>query len=165
VSRLSTCKESALSEATLEALAPVRQNGALADIYLQFANSEPAIRAYQELECIKLLVSELTQCTYCLSIHSFKAKKAGIDQPDQLLIRQGKPTGHVRLDVIVRLVLALFKQTGPLEQNLLDDARQAGFSDENLVDICMAMSTIFFTNITNHINHSSSALPPAPELA
>jgi len=78
VPRLSTCKESALSEATLAALAPVRQNGALAEVYLQFANSEPAIRAYlgmeaalqngslddQELECIKLLVSELTQCEW-----------------------------------------------------------------------------------------------------
>jgi len=179
VSRLSTCKEPALSEATLLALAPVRQNGVLAEIYLQFANSEPAIRAYlgmeaalqngsldeQELECIKLLVSELTQCEYCLSIHSFKAKKAGINQADQLLIRQGKPTGNTRFDIIMRLVLSLFKQPGALEQALLDDARNAGFSDENLVDICMGMSTIFFTNITNHINQSSSTLPPAPEIS
>jgi len=157
VSRLSTCK---------------------AEIYLQFSNSEPAIRAYlgmesalqcgslteQELECIKLLVSELTQCEYCLSVHSFKARKTGIKQADQLLIRQGKPTGNSRFDMIARLVLSLFKQPGALEQNLLDDARAVGFSDENLVDICMAMSTIFFTNITNHINHSQSTLPPAPEI-
>lgn len=178
MSRLSTCKESALSEATLEALEPVRQNGALSEIYLQFANSEPAIRAYlgmeaalqqgslndQELECIKLLVSQLTQCEYCLSIHSFKAKKAGLAEVDQILIRQGKPTGNHRLDIIVRLVLSLFKQPGPLEQALLDEAVAAGFSNENLVDICMGMSTIFFTNITNHINHSNSTLPPAPEV-
>ncbi len=179
MSRLSTRKESALSASTLSALEPVRQNGALAEIYLQFANSEPAVRAYlgmeaalqsgslddQELECIKLLVSELTQCEYCLSIHSFKAKKAGIDQADQILIRQCKPTGNARLDVIVRLVRSLFKQPGTLEQTILDDARSAGFSDENLVDICMGMSTIFFTNMTNHINHSRSTLPPAPDLS
>ena len=178
MSRLSTCNESALSAATLSALEPVRQNGSLAEIYLQFANSEQAIRAYlameaalqygsldeQELECIKLLVSELTQCEYCLSIHSFKAKKAGINQADQLLIRQGRPTGKKRLDIIVALVLSLFKQPGTLEQSVLENARSAGFSDENLVDICMGMSTIFFTNITNHINSSSSTLPPAPEL-
>jgi len=178
VSRLSTCKESALSDTTLSALEPVRQNGTVAEIYLQFANSEPAIAAYlgmeaalqngslneQELECIKLLVSELTQCEYCLSIHSFKAKKAGIKQSDQILIRQGKPTGNTRFDVIVRMVLSLFNQPGALEQSVLDDARSAGFSDENLVDICMGMSTIFFTNIVNHINHSSSALPAAPDI-
>lgn len=178
MSRLSTCKESALQDATLSALEPVRLNGSLPEIYLQFANSEPALRAYlgmeaalrasslndQELECIKLLVSQLTNCEYCLSIHSFKAKKAGISKQDQLLIRQAKPTGNERLDTIVRLVMALFKQPGAISQDLLDDARAHGFSDENLVDICMGMSTIFFTNITNHINHSNSSLPAAPQL-
>ena len=178
MSRLSTCKESALSEATLSLLKPVRQNGTLAEVYLQFANSEPAIRAYlgmeaalqigsldeQELESIKLLVSELTQCEYCLSIHTFKAKKAGLSETEQMLIRQGKSTGNVRLDTILRLVLSLFKQPGVLEQGLLDEARAAGLTDGNLVDICMSMSTIFFTNMTNHINHSSSPLPPAPVL-
>ena len=176
--RLSTCKESALSDATVSALEPVRVNGQLAEVYLQFANSEPALQAYlrmeaalktgslteQELECIKLLVSELTRCEYCLSIHSFKSTKAGISQADQLLIRQGKTTGNLRFDVIVRLVLSLFKQPGMLSQDLLDEARSAEFSDENLVDLCMCMSTIFFTNITNHINHSESPLPAAPEL-
>lgn len=178
MTRLSTCKESALSDATLTALEPVRQNGSLAEIYLQFANSEPALRAYlnmekalqdgslddQELECIKLLVSELTRCEYCLSIHSFKSKKAGISESDQLLIRQGKPTGNRRFDMIVRLVLSLFKQPGALAQEQIDAARATGFSDENLIDICMGMSTIFFTNITNHINHSTSPLKPAPAL-
>lgn len=179
MTRLTTCKESALAEATLTALEPVRQNGALAEVYLQFANSESALRAYldmeaalrggsldaKELECIKLLVSELTQCEYCLSIHSFKSKKAGISQADQILIRQGRSTGNPRIDIIVRLVLQLFKQPGPLEQEILDEARRVDLSDENLVDICMGMSTIFFTNITNHINHSSSPLPPAPSIS
>lgn len=176
--RLSTCKESALSDATLSALAPVRTNGQLAEVYLQFANSEPALRTYllmeaalqagsleaKDLETIKLLVSELTQCEYCLSIHTFKAGKVGITKDDQLLIRQAKPTGDKRTDSLVQLAKALFQQPGTLDQNLLDDARGAGLSDENLVDLCMAMSTIFFTNITNHINLSTSPLPAAPDL-
>lgn len=178
MTRLSTCKESALSDDTLAALEPVRQNGRLADVYLQFANSEAALQAYlsmeralsagsldlPDLECIKLLVSELTQCEYCLSVHSFKAKKAGISEADQLLIRQAKPTGDNRIDVLVRLVVALVKQPGVLNQDLLNQARATGLSDENLVDICLCISTIVFTNITNHINDSKSPLPPAPEL-
>ena len=178
VTRLSTCKESALSGETLAALEPVRQNGRLADVYLQFANSEAALRAYlnmeralqagsldaRDLESVKLLVSELTQCSYCLSIHSFKSKQAGISEADQILIRQAKPTSDDRINAIMNLVLALVKQPGSLDQALLDDAREAGLSDENLVDICMCMSTIFFTNITNHINQSKSPLPAAPSL-
>lgn len=178
VTRLSTCKESALTSETLAALEPTRINGRIAEVYLQFANSEAAIQAYltmeaalragsldeRDLECIKLLVSELTQCQHCLSIHSFKSKKAGISEDQQLLIRQVKPTGDERLDIVVTLVHTLLKQPGTLDQGLLDQARATGLSDENLVDICMCMSTIFFTNITNHINDSQSPMKAAPAL-
>jgi len=179
MARLTTCKESALSETTLSALEPVRQKGRLADIYLQFANSEPALQAYlnmesalqagslnnKELECIKLFVSELTQCQFCLSVHSFKGKHAGLSEEEQMSIRAGKPIGDTRLDAIVATVAALIKRPGELDDAILDQARRAKLSDENLVDVCMAMSTIFFTNITNHINQSESTLPPAKPLA
>lgn len=179
VARLSTCKESALSADALSALEPVRLKGRIADVYLEFANSEAALQAYlnmekalqagslalRDVETIKLLVSELTQCQYCLSIHSFKSRQAGISEADQLLIRQAKPTGNERTDAIVHLVQALVRQPGTLDQSLFDQARAVNLSDENLVDICMCISTIFFTNITNHINDSKSPLPAAPEIA
>lgn len=178
VPRLSTCKESALSEQTLAALQPVRVNDQISEVYLQFANSEAALQAYlgmesalnagsldlRDIECVKLLVSEMTQCQYCLSIHTAKSRKAGISKDQALAIRQSQATGDERLDAIASLVGKLFRNPGVLSQNELNRAKAAGLSDENLVDICMAMSTIFFTNITNHINDSVSPLPPAPSV-
>ena len=178
VPRLKTCKESALSETTLSALSTVRQKGRLADVYLQFANSEPALSAYllmeqalqsgslaeREIEAIKLLVSELTQCRYCLAVHTFKSTQAGLDERQQLAIRRGEPIGDDRVDAVVAIAGALFSRPGELDQQRLNDGRNAGLTDENLVDLCMAMATIFFTNITNHINQSETALPPAPAL-
>ena len=145
-------------------------------MYLQFANSEQALRTYlqmesclregslgdKELEAIKLWVSQQTNCEYCLSIHSFKAGQVGLDESTQFKIRAGLETGDQRLDIILKVASALFKLPGKLEDDLLDAARVAGLSDENLVDLTMAMSTIFFTNITNHINDSQSPLPSAP---
>jgi len=178
VPRLSTCKESALSEQTLAALQPVRVNDQISEIYLQFANSEAALQAYlvmenalssgsldiRDIECVKLLVSEMTQCQYCLSIHTAKSRKAGISKDQAVAIRQGQPSGDDRLDAIVSLVRTLFRHPGVLSQEELDKAIAAGLSEANLIDICMAMSTIFFTNITNHINDSVSPLPPAPDI-
>ncbi len=177
MARLSTCKESALSAMTLEALEPTRLNGKLADIYLQFANSEPALRSYlqmevalregslsdYDLEAVKLLISELTQCRYCLSIHTMKARKAGIDPETQLQIRRGDDLADARLNALLRIARTLYSQPGELDQALLDDARQHGVTDEQLLDLTMAMSTIFFTNISNHINSSEATLPvPEP---
>lgn len=150
-------------------------NNKLAPIYLQFANSEPALNAYlhmeasvrggslplMEVEAIKLWMSQQTACDFCLSVHSFKAKQAGLDANTQLAIRRSEPTGVDRIDCLLELVAALFHKKGKIPDELLAKARSRGFTDENLVDVTMVMSTIFFTNITNHINDSQSSLPPA----
>lgn len=179
MARLSTCKESALSSATLDALEPTRINGKLADVYLQFANSEPAIRSYlqmeaslregslsdYDLECIKLLLSELTQCHYCLAVHTMKARKAGVDKEIQLAVRRGEPLEDKRLNAMMSIVRHLFMEPGTLGTALLDDARSQGITDTELLDITMAMSTIFFTNITNHINDTDVTLPEPPSIS
>lgn len=179
VSRLSTSEEASLQPETLEALAPVRMNGKLADVYLQFANSEPALRAYlhmeqavkqgslttREIEAIKLWVSQQTGCEYCLSVHGFKARAAGLDASLQQALRTGREVGDARIDCLLKLASALMKVPGKLTDALLSEARDAGLSDENLVDLTMAVATIYFTNLTNHINDSISSLPPAPDLA
>jgi AhpD family alkylhydroperoxidase len=178
VSRLTTRKEADLLAETLDALAPVRMNNKLADVYLQFANSEPALRAYlhmeagirkgslalREVEALKLWVSQQTGCDYCLSVHSFKAKQAGLDPDEQVAVRKGQKIGEARLDCLLKIASHLFRQRGSLPDELLAQARDVGLTEENLVDLTMVMSTIFFTNITNHINDSQSALPPAKEI-
>jgi len=50
VSRLKRKDESALQQETLEALANFRVGDKIADVYLDFAVSEPALRAYLGME-------------------------------------------------------------------------------------------------------------------
>lgn len=178
MARLETLNESRLQPETLAALEAARMNGKLAPVYLQFANSEPAIRAYlameqalkagalsaRELECIKLLVSQLTQCEFCLSVHTMKATALGVSAETQRQLRLGEGVGEPRLDAILAIVKAFFQQPGVIDDARLQSARDAGVSDAELVDVCMACSTIFFTNITNHINDTPVTLPPAPAL-
>lgn len=178
MSRLKTRHELDLQADTLAALAPVRVKDKIADVYLQFANSEQALRAYltmevsiregslalREVEAIKLWMSQQMNCEYCLSVHSYKARQAGLETEEQLALRQGIPFGDARLECLLQLAEALLHRPGTLDDSLLAKAREHGFTDQNLVDLTMAMSTIFFTNITNHINDSLSSLPRAPSL-
>lgn len=179
MARLETRDETALSQETLDLLDPTRINGRLADVYLQFANSEPALAAYmkmeeslragtlseQEREAIKLAVSEQTQCDYCLTVHSMKATKAGLEKDTQMAIRTGSDTGNNRINMIIEIVRYFFQQRGPLPDEMYTKAKSQDFSDEQLVDIAMAVSTIFFTNITNHINNTELTLPAAPPVS
>ena len=176
MARLHTRDEASLSAQALAALEPTRMNGRIADVYLQFANSEPATMAYLqmeaslkkstlselEIEAVKLLVSEINQCDYCLAIHTMKSRKAGMDIEMQMAVRSGRRTANARVDALLDIVQAFFKQPGPLSDELLDNARGSGLTDQELVETAMAVSTIFFTNITNHINHTEVTLPAAP---
>lgn len=178
MSRLTTRAESDLQAQTLDALNSVRINGQLAQVYLQFANSDAAIRAYlhmersvregsltpREIEAVKLWVSQRTGCDYCLAVHTHKASLAGLSSEEQLAVRAGGLIGDRRVDTIVKVVARLFNHAGSLDESTLAEARQAGLSDENLVDLTMVVSTIFFTNITNHINQTESTFPAAPPL-
>ncbi len=176
MARLHTREEGSLSAEALAALEPTRMNGKIADVYLQFANSEPATMVYLqmeaslrqsslsdlELESIKLLVSEINQCDFCLAMHTMKSRKAGIDQDMQMAIRSHGKTSNARVDALLDIVRAFFNQPGPLSDELLQNARDSGLTDGELVDTAMAISTIFFTNITNHINNTEVTVPAAP---
>jgi len=120
VSRLTIRAAEELQAQTREALEPVIAAGRIADVYLQFANSESALRAYLHMESS---------------------------------IREGS-LSNMEAEAIKLWV----------SQQLFEEARGAGLNDETLVDLTMAISTIFFTNITNHINDSQSQLPAAPAL-
>lgn len=178
MARLSSIPEAALSATSLALLEPTRIGGNIADVYLQFANSEAALAGYfameqslrsgslqeREIETVKLLVSQITRCDYCLSMHTMKARKAGLDASTQLAIREGRSTNDPRIDSITRIVRSFFEKPGVLDDSVLQQARSNGLTDANLVDITMAVSTIFFTNITNHINDTKPTMPPAPEI-
>lgn len=178
MTRLTTRDEATLSAETLAALEPVRNNGKLAEVYLQYANSEPALQAYLQmeqalvrgsldertLEAIKLAVSQRTGCDFCLSVHSFKSKKVGLDATLQLAIRRGEATGEDYLDVVLEMVQLFLTRRGSLPDELLQRARDVGLTQPNLLDICLAVSTIVFTNVANHVNDTISSLPPAPSI-
>jgi len=176
--RLTTKNESDLEQATLDSLEPVRMGGKISDVYLQFANSEIALRAYLqmeesaragslsdlEIEAIKLLVSEKNRCDYCLSVHDMKARKLGLDTESRLSVRRAESTGNARIDAITMIANEFFSNPGPLSDDLVERGRSAGLCDREFVDIGMAVATIFFTNIVNHVNNTQASLPPAPRI-
>lgn len=166
VGRLTARTFDSLEEATVEALAPISARGPLASVWLEFAASEPALRAYlameraldsgsldpTELEAIKLRVSTLNRCAFCVATHRAKARALGMDAEVVTAAREGQATGEPRIDAMLTIVNALFESPGTTPDALIDNARAVGVEDAALMDLAMAVSAIFFTNIANHIN-------------
>src|ERR1700740_909551 len=63
-------------------------------------------------ETIKLIISGVAGCGYCVAAHSLLGKLAGL-KPDELKnIRDGKPTGDSRRDALARFVRNLAETSG-----------------------------------------------------
>jgi uncharacterized peroxidase-related enzyme len=113
----------------------------------------------RDQETIKLVISEIAGCDYCVAAHSMLGKLAGL-KPDELkTIRAGEPTGDAKRDALVRFVRILAEAGGTISLEDFAAIKGAGYSDAQLVDISLAFATTVFTNIFNRINDTEIDFP------
>jgi uncharacterized peroxidase-related enzyme len=113
----------------------------------------------QEQETVKLIVSEVAGCDYCVAAHSLLGKLAGL-KPDALRqIRSGQPTGDAKRDALVRFVRTLAQTSGTIGETELQAIRVAGYTDAQLVDISLAIALTVFTNVFTRINDTEIDFP------
>jgi uncharacterized peroxidase-related enzyme len=113
----------------------------------------------RDQETIKLTLSSIAGCDYCVAAHSMIGKLAGL-KPDELKnIRDGKPTGDARRDALIRFVRVLAETSGTVSDEEFAAIRAAGYSDAQLVDISLAFATNAFTNVFNRINDTALDFP------
>jgi len=108
----------------------------------------------QDQETIKLLVSELSGCDYCAAAHTQLAKTTGLSPAVVRQIRAGQPTGDAKRDALVHLVGELVKASGTISDQDFSTINAAGYTDQQLVDINLAIAVITFTNAFNRINNT-----------
>jgi uncharacterized peroxidase-related enzyme len=113
----------------------------------------------QEQETIKLVISEAVGCDYCVAAHSLLGKMSGL-KPDVLKqIRAGEATGDDKRDALIHFVRLLAKTTGTISEGEFRAIKNAGYTDEQLVDISLAMAVTVFTNVFNRINDTTVDFP------
>jgi AhpD family alkylhydroperoxidase len=115
----------------------------------------------RDVEAVKLAVSETVGCDYCLAAHTMVSKKIGIPGDAILGLRRGEPSGDTRLDAIARFARLLVSTSGIVPVEAVDAVKQAGLSDQQIIDVLLAISTITFTNLVNRVNDTTLDFPAA----
>src|SRR5579859_166903 len=113
----------------------------------------------QDQETIKLLVSAVAGCDYCVAAHSLLGKMTGLPQDALKAIRAGQPTGDAKRDALIRFVNLLASTSGTLRADEFVAIKAAGYTDAQIVDISLAIAVIVFTNVFNRINDTVSDFP------
>jgi uncharacterized peroxidase-related enzyme len=132
------------------------QLGAVPNFIRVLANSPKALEGYFGLnaaaldtatqERIALAVAESNACQYCLSAHTAIGGHAGLSKEEMLLNRRGE-SGDARAAAAVAFARALNEHLGDVTTAELEDARAAGLSTPELVEIIAVVALNIYTNI------------------
>ena len=114
----------------------------------------------QDVEVVKLVVSQTTGCDYCLAAHTMMGKKLGLSREAILALRRAQSSGDARNDALAKFTLSLVTTTGTVPVEVVNAIKQAGFTDAQIVDVTMTIASIAFTNLFNRINDTTLDFPP-----
>jgi uncharacterized peroxidase-related enzyme len=115
----------------------------------------------EDIEVVKLVVSQTTGCDYCLAAHTLVGKKIGLSREAILALRQIQPSGNTRNDALAKFTHQLLTTTDTVPAEVVTAVKQAGVTDAQIVDTTMAVASIAFTNLFNRINDTTLDFPAA----
>lgn len=131
--------------------------------YLQLQNAKTSL-SKKEKEVINLVVSQENDCRYCQSAHTVLGKMNGLTDEQILAIRQGTASFNPKLDALVRLTKAITAQKGRPSAATVDAFFAAGYTNESLVDVIIAIADKVVMNYLHNITEVPIDFPLAPEL-
>ena len=113
-----------------------------------------------DTETVKLAISAATGCDYCIAAHSLLAKLAGLSPEMIQRIRTGRPTGDAKRDALASFVRMIVITSGTITDSAFAAIKTAGYTDQQLVEISLAVALTIFTNTFNRINDTDIDFPP-----
>lgn len=113
-----------------------------------------------EQEVVLLAISRFNGCHYCVAAHSFVAdmmSKVPADVTDA--IRDGRPIADAKLEALREFAHVMTESRGNPTPEQAQDFLDAGYSEQHILGIILAISAKVISNYSNHIFHTE--LDPA----
>lgn len=110
-------------------------------------------------ERIALAVAQVNGCDYCLSAHTYLGLNvAGLSEAEIAASRRGG-SAEPRANAAVALAVKVATERGRVSDADVAAARQAGFSDAQIVEIVSLVAVNFFTNLINNVAETEIDFP------
>jgi uncharacterized peroxidase-related enzyme len=104
----------------------------------------------KEREAIFLAVSEVNQCSYCLSAHTAIGKMNGYSDEETVQLRNGT-IADKKLNVITQLAASIAKERGRADEALVDEFYALGYDDTALIDLVALVADKTFANYVHNL--------------
>jgi uncharacterized peroxidase-related enzyme len=152
------------------------QLGKVPNLLCIIANSPAALEAYLGFsaalgkgalsaptrERIALAVAEVNGCGYCLSAHTYLARKiARLDDAEITANRNGA-SNDIKADAAVHFAAKLARERGQASEADIEALKHAGYSDAEIVEIIAHIALNIFTNYINEALKTEIDFPAVP---
>ncbi|WP_144140919.1 carboxymuconolactone decarboxylase family protein [Paraburkholderia sp. BCC1884] len=175
MSRLTTLPVADATGATAELFSAIKKSvGKVPNVYATIGTNAPDVLAAilsldgvvskstlskADNEAIRLAVSEVAGCDYCLAAHTLMGKAAGLAPDAMKRIRVGESTGDTKRDALVRFVRTIVTTHGTLPNEEVRSVLEAGYTERQVIETALAIAAITFTNIINRVNDTTLDFP------
>ena len=99
-------------------------------------------------EQIAVAVADRNACEYCLAAHTMLGRKAGAT-PEELAAAQAGESSDPKTAAALRFALKLVEARGQVSDADVRAVRDAGYTDEQIVEILAHVALNLFTNYVN----------------
>jgi len=142
-------------------LATMAQSPAVLESYLAFGGAlDNGVLDKSVREQIALTVAGANACDYCASAHTFIAKSLGVDAAEAVRNLSGDAS-DAKTAAILRFARGVVRERARLDDNAsaLNELRNSGVSDAEIVEIIANVALNVFTNYFNHIADTDIDFP------
>lgn len=99
-------------------------------------------------EQIAVAIADRNNCEYCLAAHTALGRKAGASAEEMSAAQAGQ-SADARTAAALRFAVAVVDNRGQIDEAEVAGLREAGFSDEEIVEILAHVALNLFTNYIN----------------
>lgn len=161
MSRITTVTDDIANSEQAELFAAIKAKLGIVPNFLRvFANSPDALKAFLGFhhiagsgsldaatrERIALTLAQKNECSYCLSAHTAIGRKTGLNSDEITANRQGD-SHDAKAAVAVKFARKLAEHTGDVTTAELQEMRDAGFTDADIVEVITHTGINLLTNI------------------
>ena len=150
--------------------------GFVPNLYAYYAKSSTALSDYltfqgrkttlstKEKEVVSLVTSQINGCKYCQSAHTVLGKMNGFTEEQIIELRKGTASFDTKLDALVKFAGAVVEKKGQVSNNIKEDFFAVGYSEENMIDVVVAIGDKIISNYIHNLADFAIDFPVAPEV-
>lgn len=114
-------------------------------------------------DVVALAVSDVNDCKYCLSAHSYTASKFSYATDEDIaLAREGRSRDPKR-DAAGAFTRRVIEQRGKIDDVDLEHVRAAGYTDKEIVELVALAVQFTLTNVLNNVAQTDIDFPPGSD--